>query len=247
MNPEIIESIKLMVVNDKRLELPKIQIINYAEVKKVLIKAGGKYRKLGFDFPTDAQTIKNRLISGEEINDKKKFQFFPTPQAIAEQMVELACLDSSHRVLEPSAGMGDIAMRIPPGSFKELIVVEINPDCIETLAKYYTGYQEDFLTLHKEDIGAFDRIIANPPFTNNQDVDHVIHMYKFLNPGGRLVSIMSPSWTFGQQKKQKSFRKWFEALQDRQLAELTELDQGTFKESGTNVKTVMVIINKPHS
>ena len=39
----------------------------------------------------------------------------------------------------------------------------------------------------------YDRIIANPPFTKNQDIDHVMQMWNFLKPGGRIVSIMSNS------------------------------------------------------
>lgn len=240
---ELIESISKMIVQGNRLELPTEQLTNYPEVKKAMIKAGGKYKNNGFTFTTDALSIQNRLVQGENIDDKKKFQFFATPEKVAKAMIELATLEDWHRVLEPSAGTGDIAMHIPPW-IAELIVVEINPACIEVLSKYYQGFEEDFLTLTEEDLGMFDRIIANPPFTKNQDIDHVKHMYELLNPGGRIVSIMGTSWRFGSQKKQVDFRNWINSMIIAFDAEIIELDADTFKESGTNVSSVIVLIKK---
>ena len=48
----------------------------------------------------------------------------------------------------------------------------------------------------------YSKIIANPPFTKNQDIDHLKEMFKVLESGGKLVCITSESWVNGNQKKQ---------------------------------------------
>jgi len=42
----------------------------------------------------------------------------------------------------------------------------------------------------------FATIIANPPFSNRQDIDHILTMYEVCEPGGRIVTLSSPSWIF---------------------------------------------------
>jgi type I restriction-modification system DNA methylase subunit len=95
---------------------------------------------------------------------------------------------------------------------------------------------DDFLEFE----GSYDRIVANPPFTRQQDVDHVLHMYEILAKGGILVSVMSPSWQFRENKKSKGFRDFLE----KNEAEVIELPEGTFKESGTMIRTCIVKIRK---
>ena len=77
MKNELLGSIGRMIVNGNRLELPKDeQFSNYAAVKKCLLAAGGKYKKCGFEFSNNAKEVKSRLLGGEVINDKKKFQYY---------------------------------------------------------------------------------------------------------------------------------------------------------------------------
>lgn len=240
MSEALVASVSKMMVNGTRLELPQDEFLsNYAEVKKALTKAGGKYKRNGFEFGKPAEEIKTRLIGGEKIDDKKKYQFFETPEAIADQLIELADIDPHHEVLEPSAGLGRIAdrARVIVGEDRCKVVEMMPGNASELRAKGYEVHEGDFLSVTGQ---TFDRIVANPPFTNNQDVDHVRHMYSLLKPGGRLVSVMSPSWTFGSSKKQREFRAWLESLD----AQVSEIEEGSFKESGTGVRTVVVVINK---
>jgi ParB-like nuclease family protein len=242
MKKELIESISKMIVNGKRLELPQDEHFdNYAQVKKCLLLAGGKYKKCGFEFGENAQEIKDRLIGGEAIDDKKKFQFFATPDALARRLVDMAYVTDNCRVLEPSAGQGAISNLVRDLA-DECVVVELMPQNAKALRRQGYDVKEcDFLTLKTKDIGMFDRIIANPPFTKNQDIDHIIHMMTLLKPGGKLVSVASQSWTFGSQKKQLAFRGWLDVLN----AKITELDAGEFKASGTNIQAVIVEIELP--
>lgn len=65
-------------------------------------------------------------------------------------------------------------------------------------------------------------------------------MYKCLTEGGRLVCITSNSWVKGSQEKQKDFRKWLGNV----MAEVIDIPDGEFKESGTMVGGKIIIIDK---
>ncbi len=237
MKEDLINSISKMIVNGKRLELPKDEIFkNYVHVKKALIDAGGKYKKCGFEFSDNAQEVRNRLVGGEVINDKKKFQFFATPRALAEDLIELADIAKTHRVLEPSAGQGAISNLVRDIG-AECVVIELMPENAQALTRQgYDVINGCFLDQTTEEIGLFDRIVANPPFTKNQDIEHIRKMHSFLSPSGKLVSMASKSWVAGSQKKQVAFREWLEGIGGT----ITDVDAGVFKESGTNIATVIV-------
>lgn len=242
MDKELIDSIKKMIPNGNRLELPTdIQFANYPQVKKCLLNAGGKYNKCGFIFSEDGEIIQARLVGGEAINDKKKFQFFATPTELAEQLVRMAGVTPKSKCLEPSAGQGAIS-NILVNSGVHCVVVELMEQNVKALKRqgYENVVEADFLTVTPEDIGTFDTIIANPPFTKNQDIEHIKHMYDFLDDGGCLVSMASRSWVIGSQKKQVAFKKWL----DEVGAYIEEVPEKTFKSSGTNIATVIVKIIK---
>lgn len=148
--------------------------------------------------------------------------FFTTPPNLAARMVRIAGIQSEMRVLEPSAGSGNIADAIKeacPGC--HLMLVEINSRLVDILrTKGYNGdslIHNDFLNLmdnervtFKKIEGGFDRIIMNPPFEHGQDVDHVRHAFDLLKQGGRLVGIMSEHPFFAEDAKSVAFREWFE-------------------------------------
>jgi hypothetical protein len=70
----------------------------------------------------------------------------------------------------------------------------------------------------------------NPPFENGADIKHITHAISFLKPGGRLVAICAN----GPRQNEKL----------RPLADTWEpLPDGTFKESGTGVNTVLLTID----
>lgn len=236
---ELESNISKMQINGNRLELPKDEVFkNYALVKKTLVKAGGKYVKNGFVFSGDVEELKARLSGGEKIDDKKKYQFFETPPKIAKLIIELAEIDSHDTVLEPSVGRGAIIKYLPKVS--TLQIVELMPENCKALeSQGYLVINEDFLTLTTETLGGyFDKIVANPPFTNNQDIDHIMHMGSMLSQGGILVSVSSNSWRSGSMKKQIAFRDWLASKEHK----IVELAAGEFKESGTSIATNIVVI-----
>jgi hypothetical protein len=230
-------------VDGNVVKLPAIQLDRsmYQEVAKALQKIGGKWKggKVGgFVFDFDPTELLSEVAGGEDRNLKKEFQFFATPEELARQMVHMAELYVGNEVLEPSAGQGAI--------IKAINEFGINPDCYElmpqnqeVLRKSGLGFNligDDFLTHEGKN---YDRIIANPPFSKNQDIDHIRKMYECLNDSGRLVAIASMSWVYGSQKKQVEFKAWLRGLG----AKIEELPMGTFKDSGTSVGGVLITID----
>lgn len=235
-NDPILTSISLMIVSDTRLELPKQQLDNYKQVKNVLQKAGGKYVKNGFEFGKDAQPIVDRILDGEEVNDKKLYQCFFTPPELVEQIQELADIQPDDYILEPSAGIGNLVDKYDR---KKVDCIELYRENRQVLKdKGFCLCLYDFLDVMPTP--KYDKILANPPFTKNQDIKHIKHMYDFLKPGGRIVTMASTSWRYGTQKLQVEFVDWLSELNHR----LHSVPAGAFKSSGTNIATMIIVINK---
>lgn len=248
------ESLSKCTVVENTLFLPTEMLPNYAEVKSALLKAGAKYKRNTFVFPGNAQPYIDRLMGGEKVNLKKEFQFFATPQPLAKRMVELAQVsDYQLDILEPSAGHGVILKAIekvrPGGTTWVCELMDENISVLNGIDPEFNFIRKDFLEILGESPEGdpdgffkdfFDRIIANPPFTKNQDIDHVYKMYECLKPGGRIVTLTSTSWAMKSSRKQIDFCIWL----DRVDAEIEELPKGTFKESGTNVGAFLIVIDK---
>ncbi|MFF2834293.1 methyltransferase, partial [Cellulosimicrobium cellulans] len=170
--------------------------------------------------------------------------FFPTPNNIVQRMIEFADIKDGETILEPSAGNGNILDGISQYIMEEglnvnLEALEWNHKLSEILElKQYKIVGNDFTEFIPNTL--YDKIIMNPPFEKNQDIVHVLKAYDCLKDGGKLVSIMSPHWTFANDSKSVQFREW---LSDKGTFE--KLPEGSFKESGTGVNTVLVVIEKP--
>ena len=78
----------------------------------------------------------------------------------------------------------------------------------------------------------------NPPFAKGADVRHVMHAIKFVKSGGRLVAIMSAGVPGRRDKATVAFRAKLEAAGGW----FTDVPEGAFKASGTDVRTVIAVI-----
>ena len=167
--------------------------------------------------------------------------YFPTPRDVVSTMVHYAQIETGHKILEPSAGSGAILDELDEWGPEDLAIValEINPTLCEILQKKgYDARPTDFFEIYQ--FAEFDRILMNPPFEKQADIAHVFHAFDHLKPGGRLVSIMSPSPFFRTDKRSLEFQAFIE----ERGAEVIDLPDGSFKESGTGVSTKLVIIDK---
>jgi phospholipid N-methyltransferase len=166
--------------------------------------------------------------------------FFPTPEDLAEFLVEVAEIKEGDRILEPSAGLGHIAEAInkshPDNSLK---VVEYNSGLAEVLSKKgFETVNTDFLQYSN---GGYDRIIMNPPFENLQDIDHVMHAFGMLNEGGRLVAIMAANKSSSRSKIVE-----FNEFVEKHGGQIIQNEEGSFKDAfrSTGVNTITVILDK---
>jgi len=234
-------------VDGTTLFLPEGQLDRktYEAVNKCLTAIGGKWNRKAkghvFDYEP-AEALENLIFTGETEDMKKTFQFFPTPRPVAEMVCDMAEIDSTCTVLEPSCGKGDLADVIHERGPKSLIGIDINREMGRYLKDkpYATLVGDDFLKYIPGQVRPFDRIIMNPPFSKQQDIDHILHAYNLLNSGGVLVSVMSPSPFFRTNKKSVAFREWLDSCN----GEIVDVPEGSFKESGTMIATKIIKVVK---
>jgi predicted RNA methylase len=169
-------------------------------------------------------------------------EYFPTPAAVTERMIDAAELEADMTVLEPSAGLGAIASKVAP-LVASVDCIELNGQLAGRLRATWSPEVgdvrcADFLEVQPTPLLAYDRVLMNPPFGRQADIRHVTHALGFVKPGGMVVAIMSGGVEFRQDKTAEEFRKlvadhggWIERLPD-----------DSFKASGASVRTVMAVI-----
>jgi hypothetical protein len=206
--------------------------INSVEELRVYLREYFNYRTVKGSIDPKEQKIKE-LERKFKFDQKGDINF--TPSDIALQLIEYADIDHNSIVLEPSAGIGNIADQI-----KKFVD---NVDVCEQMYSYrellglkgFNVVESDFLQYNNPNY--YDCIIMNPPFSDEQN--HIKHAYDLLKVGGKLIAITSPHWTFANDKASKDFRQWFND-QGGEIAE--ELESGTFEMTG--VKSNIIVITK---
>ena len=195
------------------------------------------------------------------------FGFFPTPDDTADRVISYVNLlrrkdEPQLRILEPSAGTGQLARRClnNPAAFDNwsggrdrhmheyrmdnvVDCVEVQPHLaheLEAAGVYAKVICADFLQLRPDPDRLYDRIVMNPPFDRERDIDHVVHALEFLKPDGCLIAIMSAGTEFRETRKSLAFRE----LMQRMNAEWEDLPPGSFAEVGTYVNTLVVRVWK---
>ncbi len=192
---------------------------------------------------SDIEDKLDEIISTGEYNSLKEkknlLNFFPTPKNIVSQMIELAELNKNDYVLEPSFGRANI--------LEEILKITVNVDGIEidkenydyVMSKFNCGMKNcDFLNHVPERV--YDKIIMNPPFSNFREILHINHAWKFLRKDGILVSICSPSPFFRTNKLSLDFMEFL----NNNDVEIIDLPEGSFKSSGTSIRTKILKIRK---
>jgi phospholipid N-methyltransferase len=166
-------------------------------------------------------------------------QLFPTPPDLARNMAQALDVQPGMTVLEPSAGTGNLLEPLPtvrPGG--SLTVVEINQRLCDKLEAWTENrHCGDFLELSPDQLGTFDRIIMNPPFSNGADIAHIKHALKFLKPGGRLVALCA-----------HGPRQWRDlgTLAQDMGGTFEQLPEGSFRSQGTSVNVALIVLDKAH-
>ena len=254
--PPLLQNIQHKAVIDTIIYYDEIPDKEYSEAEYKRIA------KLKLTTPKNYQEARNLILSYmvEKPIDKTKQTidkmerdligvkipgYFSTPLDIVKQILSFADIQPDMKVLEPSAGNGNIADEIKAqfGDSITLSCIEPNYSLREILTlKEHNVIDNNFL---KHTGTEYDRIVQNPPFGKPlpalYDVDHVYHAYKLLKDDGILVSIMSHSPFFQDNQKAQEFRNWLDS-KDHQVIELGS----AFKKSNqsTGVQTKLVVIHK---
>ena len=182
--------------------------------------------------PPDPNAIRLRdMLYRAKMYQKGDIQF--TPPELAKELVALAGVRKDSRVLEPEAGIGNIA-----DVAKE---VTDHVDCIERMTdfceilklKKHNVIGNDLLTAETAPI--YDAVVMNPPFS--EESEHIKRAFDFLRPGGSLVAVCSSSIQWKSTRKYEQFRDW--------LSEHTHsIDECGAKFEMTGVHTVVLVVDK---
>ena len=180
---EVIDIIKQCSADGNILRLPKIELSreDYLAVKKAIEKNGGKWKggkTFGFVFADrDASDMIDSMVNGVA-DIKKDFQFFATPSDVADLMVAKLEIQPYEKILEPSAGNGALINTVLRLHSDVIIdCYELNPlnrKILEKMANVNVLGDDFTKRLDNEE---YDVIIANPPFSKNQDIIHLMKMW----------------------------------------------------------------------
>lgn len=185
-----------------------------------------------------------RKRAEDELRNSQHAGFYPTPDPLIEEMIDLADIGDDSEVLEPSAGKGDIIRSIQKRHPSAVINwCEIAPTLADFIRQYcgpISGVElsdSDFLAnRHRY---WFDRIVMNPPFEKSQALEHVKHAWGFLANSGRLVSV------FPTGSQLDKLREWIDTNEiDHDIHDVEEnafkgLD--SFRQTG--ISCVLVVLN----
>lgn len=166
----------------------------------------------------------------------KDLQFYWSPPAVVAAALDFADVWSRQayagqrpplRVLEPSCGDGRILDEVRARGFNALGFEYHATRAAEARAKGHSVVTGNFL--EQVPVPEFDRVVMNPPFYGRHYAQHVRHAYKFLKPGGTLVSILPATAHYDHSELSGEWR---------------DLPVGSFSEAGTNVPTGLLRMRK---
>lgn len=242
LTPEVEAILRASTVNGNVLVLPAGQLERklYEAVNKVLVNCGGKWKRgTGHVFPSDPMIkLGLALDKGVAVDEKKERQAFYTPAAVAARVVELAEV-SGCKVLEPSCGGGALIAECLAQGAAFIHADEIDPETAAVTQKRFadTGKVivtcQDFLADRPQSV--FDRCVMNPPYAKNAAFKHFVHALQFLKPDGLLVAVLPPLLPTNP--------RFLKATTGYNV-KTEDVPEGAFKESGTNIRTVIVKITR---
>lgn len=141
-------------------------------------------------------------------NENARKNFYPTPPALADKLMQGIDWNFAQSVLEPSAGKGDLA-RVAANKMynarrgfpvydehsKQEALEQADIDCVEIDSFLRsqlenTGFRvvhDDFLTFETQK--RYDLILMNPPF--DRGAEHLLHALELIEHGGTVRCILN--------------------------------------------------------
>ena len=208
------------------------------KANKLLAKYYGEV--IGDAAPAEARTDD---FLGTALVPWKDLQFFATPDAVVERLLDGSYLGPDVLVLEPSAGKGSIVRKVVKTG-AGCHAVEIHPErCAElfNIAGCF-AHCENFLTWKAAPI--YDCVVMNPPFAGTHWMNHVRHAWDLLKPGGQLRAVLPASAEVNESKAHLAFRRWAERESRDNWGQWRSLPAESFAETGTRIQTVILMMLK---
>lgn len=162
------------------------------EAEKVLEAIGGVYDQRGwFQFDYDPTDIIDEIVCSGCIPDQKSHQFYPTKsETVGAAAIEMADIGELDECCEPNAGQGHLAALMPKDRTTCVEISELH--CAILRARGFNTVQADFLEWAKT-APKFDRIVMNPPYSEQRWRAHLEAAFGLLKDEGRLVAILPSS------------------------------------------------------
>lgn len=154
---------------------------------------------------------------------------FVTPPGVAARMVEFLDPSPGERILEPSAGTGNLVAALLETGHEpwNVVAVELALSLADALRGRLDGvkvHPANFLDWAGGTLERFDGVLMNPPFSKRRAPKHVDAALSLLKDGGRLVALVPCTF-------------------DHPEAEtVADLPPGTF--AGTDVRTKIILIER---
>lgn len=141
-------------------------------------------------------------------NENARKNFYPTPPALADKLMQGIDWNFTQNVLEPSAGKGDLARAAANKIYKARrgfpvydehskreALEQADIDCVEIDSFLRsqlenTGFRvvhDDFLTFETQK--RYDLILMNPPF--DRGAEHLLHALELIEHGGTIRCILN--------------------------------------------------------
>jgi len=250
---------QVAVVDDRAIFTSDDHIEDWDALKSTMTALGGTWRKGskkakgGFVFAegTDVAEVVRLAQATGEVLDPRLVGFVPTPDPIADMLIDWIDPQAGNVILEPEAGSGNIVRAIERSrsvgdrSGRSKVTVA----CYELLEQNRAKLAElaedsdmevkilgdDFLKADPEKSTVYDSAAMNPPFENRADVIHVRHACRFVKPGGKVAAIVSAGAMFRDDKIGREFRSFVASHGTIEM-----LPDGSFESEGTSVRTAIV-------
>jgi predicted RNA methylase len=144
-------------------------------------------------------------LFGEPARTAELSQYF-TPMWLAERSARWIPLETAGRatrVLEPSAGRGNLVAGMLRAGFSQRVItlVEKDPRWFAALdASYPIAAKScaDFLSWEPLTDERFDYALMNPPYEEGADAEHVVHALAFCN---RVIALVKSDFEFSAERE----------------------------------------------
>lgn len=188
-------------------------------------------------------------------DETDEFQQFSTPPPLAYAAAWLANIQSGETVLEPSAGVGGIAVFAKNAGGK-VVVNELHPRRAALLERMgfervFTEKGEQLNNVLPDDVRP-TVVVMNPPFSatagrmrgkrsNKEGFAHVDQALRRLEPGGRLVAVLGAG---GLPGRPAAAHFWDRVESQYQIRAAVEVSGKGFRKYGTTFDNGVVVIDK---